>query len=508
MVLLALLALARPADAATVNLRVGGLGSVTSVIGVVRDGDGALVEPCNDAAKAPDTAVDGVWTCTPANVSGDVADVVAIVDGRLVDGGVLTWDAGAPHDAVISVASGIVQASKDLGALHVNAGATAAPGLPIILARLTGYGTGPAAVLNVGSGGAQLFCHDDGQFPDRLVNDGEPACSGGVAGEPTDLAIRAGDGKMIPVGKIVWRPGPIQYATVDVKAATSSSDPFDLPLPPLPALGSAPAAVAPSDAQAASVQAASSSDGQASAEATTSQTSAATASQASTASSSPASPQPAQASSGQPSQGGGQPNQADASPTHLVGVGDTPFGPWPWLFAVLGVGGAVVALRLRRDRVYAVRPTLRPHPAPPLFPGGPGWTEAAILRAPDPVAFFTATLSVLAERHRVVVVLPGLVELPPVGGAGVWVTMVPTWEEVAAGVVGLARTEGAPVAVLILGAETVTDPGAVAPDALGKLSRGLPPGVWMGVVLGMEEPLASWMPVWRVSGPPWEGVRA
>lgn len=460
--------------AAPVDVQVGGLGRVQSVIAVVRDAAGVGVGACNDAAVAPDLAVDGVWSCQPVEVSGDAADVLTIVDGRLVTGGVLSWEAGAAHTAAIVIASGIVQISKDQSTLPKAPGGPGAPGAAIVLGRLTGYGAGAAPVLILGGGAAQLFCHDDGQFPDRVVNDGEPGCAGPVSPGVTELTLHSGDGTRVPVGTLVWGAGPIQFTTVDVATSTSSSAPFDLPLPPLPQL----AAALPARASAAPVESATP-DG------------------ATGASAGPPDPPPGQ--TGPP---------PDASPVHATGVGSTLFGPWPWIIGVVcGVIG-VVGLRLRQQRSFVVRPTLRPHPAPPLFPGGPTWGQAAVLRVDEPVPFLTDLLGVISQQRRVVVALPGLVDLPPIGGAGVWVAMVPTWEEVAAGVSALARTEGAPVALLVLGGATVTDPGAVSPEALSKLSHALPPGVWMGVVVEPGEVIATWMPVWRVSGKPWEGARS
>ncbi|MSP54723.1 MAG: hypothetical protein EXR69_03825 [Myxococcales bacterium] len=462
---------ASPARAAPVAVQVGGLGKAQSVIAVVRDAAGGGVGACNDAAVAPDAAVDGVWSCQTVEVAGDAADVQAIVDGRLVSGGVLSWDAGAAHTAAIWVASGIVQISTDQSTLPTVPGSLSAPGAAIVLGRLTGYGTGAAPVLILGGGAAQLFCHDDGQFPDRVVNDGEPGCSGPVGSAVTDLTLHSGDGTRVPVGSLVWGAGPIQYTTVDVASSTSSSAPFDLPLPPLPQLAPTP------NPQAAAGEAA------------VGQADAATG----TAPPPPAPPPP--------------PPLPDASPAHASGVGSTLFGPWPWIIALAAavIGGG--ALSVKRQRSFEVRPTLRPHPSPPLFPGGPTWGQAAVLRVDEPVRFLTELLGTVVQQRRVVVALPGPVDLPPIGGAGVWVAMVPTWDEVAAGVAALARTDGAPVALLVLGGATVTDPGAVTPDALSRLSRALPPGVWMGVVVESEEVVATWMPVWRVTGQPWEGER-
>ncbi len=473
-----LLLLAALAHATPVQLRVAGVSKAQAVLGVVRDAEGARVAPCNDAGTGSDQAVDGVFTCEDIELEGDTGAVLAIVDGKLTDAGVLTWEAGKPRVAALEVSGGMVQISTDGSSLTLSAGGRPRPAVPIVLARLPQYGTGPAPVLVLGGGATQLNCHDDGSFPDRQVNDGEPGCAGFLAADKADVMMNSGDGKSIPLGVVTWPAGPIRYLTVDVKAAASSSAPFEMPLPPMPSLTGGTTAAA---AQAPSPESASTAT---------------------------VTPPAAEASpvKAEP-KADAKPVAQEAASSHLPGVGETPFGPWLWAALGLGGVGGIAFVRARRTRTFTVRPTLRAHPAPPLFPGGPMWSEAAVLRVDDPVALLPELLRMLTEQRRVVVVLPGRTQLPPVGGAGVWVATVPTWEEIAAGVMALARTEGAPVAVVILGGDTVTDPGALNPESLGHLVRALPPGVWMGVIATPDETVSTWMPVWRVSGPPWVGVR-
>jgi len=444
------------------------VGSAQAVIAVLRDGASTLPAACNDAGVAPDAAADGIWSCSPAELAGDRADVVVIVDGKATDAGVLTWEGYGARVAAISMASGMVTASVDPGTLTATPGASPSPGAPLTLARVVGYGPGAPPVLVVGR--MQLFCHDDGNFPDLAVNDGQPGCAGVVPGDGGPVSLRGQADQAVSVGSVTWGAEPIRFLTVDVASSSSSSAPFDLPLPPVPpSVAGAPATTA-AEPTATPDEAASSA------------------------------PLPASSPAPQPEDKGGV-------KLHAAGVGETLLGPWPWIVFLVGGGGGIVALRRLAARPYAVRATLKPLQAPPLFPGGPPWTEAALLRAADPTAFVLDVLPVLAQARRVVLVLPGLVDVPPVGGAGVWVAMVPSWEEVAAGVVELARSEGAPVALLVLGGSTIQDPGAVNPDALGKLMRSLPPGIWMGVIAGPDETVAAWLPVWRVTGPPWTGAR-
>ena len=442
--------LSTPALASAIEVRAA-VGSVQGVVAVVRDGATTSATTCNDAGVAPDDTADGVWTCSPVDIPGNAADIVLIVDGHATDAGVLEWEGYGARVAAVSIASGVVTASTDLGALPATPGARPAPGGPLTVARVLGYGPGPPPVLVIG--GAQLFCHDDGNFPDQGVNDGQPGCAGVVPGAGGAVSLHGQSDQLIAVGSVSWGAEPIRFLSVDVATATSSSVPFDLPL----------RALATSDDSVTSAPPVSTTE----------------------------------------------PPSADRGNVRVyaTGVGETLLGPWPWIVFLVGGGGGVVALRRLGAKPSSLRPTLRPLAAPPLFAGGPPWSEAAVLRAGDPTAFALDTLPVLAQSRRVVLVLPGLVEVPPVGGAGVWVAMVPTWEEVAAGVVDLARSEGAPVALLVLGASTVQDPGALAPDPIGKLARALPPGIWMGVVVGLDETVAAWLPVWSVTGPPWSGAR-
>lgn len=459
-----------PALAGGIEVRAA-VDTARAVIAVVRDGATSSPAACNDAGVAPDAAADGIWSCPAVEISGDRADVVLIVDGRATDAGLLQWEGYGARVAAVSLASGMVTASIDPGTLAPRPGASPSPGAPLTLARVVGYGAGAPPVLVIGR--TQLFCHDDGNFPDFAVNDGQPGCAGVVPGDGGAVSLRGQADQAISAGTVTWGAEPIRFLTVDYASLSSSSAPFDLPLPPLP-----PSVLGEAASGATAVQPTSIPD-----EAAT------------------AAPLPAPSPEPQPQDNGGV-------KVHATGVGETLLGPWPWIVFLVGGGGGIVALRRLAARPYAVRATLKPLQAPPLFPGGPPWSEAALVRAADPTAFVLDVLPTLAQAHRVVLVLPGLVEVPPVGGAGAWIAMVPSWEEVAAGVVELARSEGAPVALLVLGGSTVQDPGAVNPDALGKLMRALPPGIWMGVVAGPDEAVAAWLPVWKVSGPPWSGARA
>jgi hypothetical protein len=462
------------AYAAPVEVRLA-VGQAQSVVAVVRDGAGVYPVACNDAGVAPDSGADGIWTCASVDVAGDAADVVLIVDGQLRGAGVVRWSGLDPRVAAVSTSAGLTTVSTDAGSLKPVVGAAASSGGPVVIARLVGYGTGPAPVLVLGS--TQLFCHDDGQFPDHGVNDGEPGCAGRVPASSTDVVLRSSPEQLIPLGKITWPEGPIRYLTANIVAGTASAEPFELPLPPLAALGDAATPAEPS----ASAPVA---DGGTAVDAAA----------------------PAEPSA---SASGSEPADRAKPPPRVTGPegADTLFGPLPWIVALIGAAVGIVALRLRGARTYVVRHSLRPLPGPPLFEGGPSATGGALLRVEDPLVFAASLLPILAQGHRVVVAVPGLVDLPPVGGAGVWVAMVPTWEEVAAGVVGLAQTPGAPVALLVIGGATVSDPGAVNPAPLGKLSLALPPGVWMGVVCGLDEAVLASLPAWRVAGPPWVGVK-
>lgn len=462
--------------AAPVEVRVAGVGDATAVNVLLRsigaDGSpdpGTTATSCNDAALAPDAAVDGVWTCAAVDLPGASADVYAIVGTTLLPAGRLTFPAGA-RLAALRVDGGAVTASLDPGGLPTRPDARPAGPLPVIVARVTHPPAGQAPVLQLrGGAAAELTCRDDGKFPDLTLNDGEPGCAGLFPPAQAQITLSTGPGAGEAAGQVTWDTSPVRYLTVDGTTKAASTDPFPLPLPAV----AAPAATATAGASTTNPSGATSPDAR------------------------PAgSPEPQGLAPAGTSGGHAPPAAANPDPW-LTGL--------PWLVgAALGVGGTL-AWQRRQRRATRLPASIKPVAGAPLFPGGPTWADAgAILRTRDVPGVSTALLRAVAPHRRVLWVGPAP---EAVAGPGVWYASVPDWQEVAAGARELDRLGGPAVAVLIAGEAALLDPGAVAPDALRNLARALPAGVWLGVVVASDAAVASSMPEWIVDGPPWRAER-
>ncbi len=394
-----------------------------SLVGLGFDGE-LRIAPCGDDAAAPDSAVDGVWTCA---LPDGLEAAAVLVDGRL-------WELPPAGPVVVAVEEGgRVRTSTDPATLPKR---TAVPSPPrgVLVARLRGYADPGAPMLAIG-GGAQLACHDDGHFPDRAMNDGEQTCIG-VAAPVSELVVQGGSGHAVRVPPVTPGAGPVAWLQIDAAARTASAEPFELPWP-----NAVPVAAAPP---------------------------------------------PNSSGAAGPS---GSPQGTPAGPPKLL----TPvLGPWPWIAGIAGSVGVAAWIR-RRERPVAL--PLRALAAPPALPGGPPAGAVARLLGEG---FAPWLVEALVADARVVVVD---VAVPPL--RGVWVADDPDWRAVLAGVRALADTPGAPVTI-VANAAALADPGDVAPDAVGKLARRLPPGVGL-LLLGGD---TAWIPAWRVRGPPWEAERA
>ncbi|MDP2312279.1 MAG: hypothetical protein Q8P41_05185 [Pseudomonadota bacterium] len=452
---------ASSALAASPVARVGGLGAARAVTLLAQRTDEVAVIACNDAGTAPDATADGIWTCGPLPpVSGPVHLGLAR-DGRLLDAGTTTFGA----DLSLAVQDGAVVLGADLAPTPA---AAPNPGAPTVLARVTGLGDGSAPVvrLQAPQGAVEVMCRDDGVFPDDARNDGVHGCAGPAPGPRAEVFINGKDGATRSYGSVAWDlSGPVVYLVVDGAAGNSRVETF--PIVPFPAVDKdaggpppEPTPVTPPD---------------------------------------PVAP---------PSPDANQPPPGDAPERSPVATREAlPSGagsPLALLVAfALGAGGAVL-LRRRAARLPA---SLVVHPAPPLLPGGPTLADGPVaLRADDPLALAAAILPALARQRRVVLVAPPDAALPPVADGPVYRAALTDCEEVEAAVRALARTPGPPVAVLVVGDSTLTDPGAVAPDAVRKLREGLGAGVWLGVLVAGPAPAG--LPSWTATGPPWALTRA
>ena len=417
--------------AAPIEVRVAGAGKAEGVQALIRTTDHMEVVDCNDAKKSNDTEVDGIWSCDPVAIPDRTVELLALVDGRLFPGGVVSWPEGSVRSAALQLQLGRIQASTSLLLPPLRGGPPLGPA-PTVLARLLHAGNGPAPIMVLSAEGQsrELSCHDDGSFPDAVRNDGNPSCAAIFPASQAEILVKGEQAVRFP--SVQWSDSPVHYLTLDLEKKQASVLPFEMPLPsPAPL----PRSVPP-----------------------------------------PARPLPSFQSLA------------------------------PWLFGLMVAGLSLGGLQWRRHQIRSHLAVLRPHLGPPLFPGGPSWAEAAVILRVEDLSFAAALVPMLCASRRLVLVLPDGLQLPPAGGAGAW-EAPRDGVAVRAAVSALARTEGAAVAVLVVGGKTLLDPGAVVRDPIAALVQSLPPGVACWLVIRPEEEVAAWVPTWRVQGPPWEGQR-
>lgn len=445
---------ASAALAAAPAARIGGVGAARSLAVVVQRGDEVVAIACNDAGAAPDASPDAVWTCGPLPpVVGPVL-VGVVRDGLLLDAGKMVIG-GA--DLELAIDGGAVSA----GASLVPAAAAPNPGAVTVLARVSGLGatSAPVVRLQSGRGGVELMCRDDGVFPDDTRNDAVHGCAGPAPDTRAEVFINGKDGATRSFGTVTWDPkDALGFLVVDGAAGTSRAEAF-------PVLAfRAPddvGATAPAPAPGVVTE-----------------------------------PVPPTAPDQPPEQA---PERSPVATREALPTGST--SPVALLAAFLLGAAGVLTFRQRATRLPAV---LTRHPAPPLLPGGPTLADgAAALRVavPDAGALAGALLPALARQRRVVLVAPAGMELPPVADGPVYRVAVTDCEEIEAAVRALARAPGPPVAVLVVGDDTLCDPGAIVPDAVGKLRGGLAADIWLGVV--GSGPAPGGLPAWTADGPPW-----
>jgi hypothetical protein len=138
--------------------------------------------------------------------------------------------------------------------------------------------------------------------------------------------------------------------------------------------------------------------------------------------------------------------------------------------------------------------------APPLFEGGgPGLEgRAELFRADRPQAFAAELIRRVALQRPVLAVLPPAMDLPAIPGAPVYRTQVQDWEEVDRQVRSLGRTGGLMPAVVVVGRDTLSAPGAVAEDPPAALAARLPHGSWLGVVVATDAGTVGFLTPWDV----------
>ncbi len=181
--LLTLLSAAAALAQTPLSTWVTGVGTARSVVVLTSGGDAAL---CRDDGQVGDpVAGDGVWACPP--LAHDLArDALAVMlDGQqLVRAQAV--DPGLGAEATLAVEGDRLVVRP--GAPPAGVAGEPRPPLPALVIDVDRGESRQAWILEVSAatGGGQLACHDDGDFPDAARNDDVPVCAGpGAAGSLT-----------------------------------------------------------------------------------------------------------------------------------------------------------------------------------------------------------------------------------------------------------------------------------------------------------------------------------
>lgn len=418
-----------------------------------------LVAGCNDAARGPDEAADGVWSCGPLDPPAGTWAFYLLRDGVLLDGGVV--------EGVGTAAVAGVWASLDDGRLSLSTAGTGPVGTarapaafgPTLLVRISNYpGEGaPMVAATVAGSSSQIPCRDDGQFPDLGMNDQQPTCAGAVPEGAVSLALQTNTGERLDLGRVEGA-SPLVYATVDYATRAVDAAPFDLALPPAPAgtgLTGAAAEAPPAEASAA----------------------------------------PSLTTTAAPA--AAAPPVASAAPSVPDGVLGPGWGILPWLTLA---GGAGLGFGVGRWRGRRIPPPegLRRVRSPALLPGGPSVDDGSVvLRATRIEATTAALVDRLVAARRTILVLPEGMEPPVVAGGGLWVATSLDHDIIAGGIRSIAALPGPELALVVVGVGTVVDLGGVANDPLQQLVDALPPGTFTALVVPGDAGAPRW-PAWRV----------
>lgn len=427
-----LLAWVAIAAAAPVWVAPGDMAS--SVIVLVDAADGVRAAACADGAAPDRGPADGRWACGDLRArSGD--RVGLLLEGGLTDAG--TWSGG---EALVVDASG----ARTVLAGRTDALPAAAPSATgrreprgAVVVRVEGVPSGAAPPLVRLMGGAravELGCGDDGTFPDTVVNDGSLGCVGVFDGSDADVRLDARE-----VGHATWSDhGALRFLRVDATTGRVDTAPFAL------RVGPGPTADAPSAADAPA----------------------------------PSNPGP---DAPPPGPDGPRPSPSPEPSLRPDAPPDASGGRWPAIAVGLVLGAAGAAWLARPPR--GLPPGVELLPSAPLFDGGPvaGGPPAGI-RAEAPQRVAAQLLPLLARTHRVLFVAPTETQVTPVLAHPVYRIAETDRIAVEDAARALARRPGAPLAVLVVGAGTVTDRGGVAGAPLALLSDGIGDRAWLVVV--------------------------
>jgi hypothetical protein len=447
--------------AAPIVTTVSGVGEGSAVALWVKGEEGSRFVGCADTGSPPDRAADGLYTCAPFERPPAPTALFLLHETGVVGAGDAVDGAGATLHLALEGATLRVEPSPPTAPQPGGRGAGS-----LLLLHLIGVPAGrlPALSLATPSGTVQLRCRDDGGFPDLVRNDGEPGCAGRLgAGSATLWLNGQGGGRQL--GKLTVE-GAVAWLRVDATAGTITPESAALPepgrdLPPSPVPPKPPEPVPPEGVP-------------------------------------PTPPEPVPPEGVPPT---------PPEPVPPEGVPPTPPEPVPgaptappeptapapprgppvsagvaWLSALLLAAGGVLAWQRRQARralPSCLLPVAAPRSATPAESlTGPG----VLVESDDPAAAAARLLARAAATRRVILLSDDDVE-PPTDSAGVWRSTCTDWIKVSAAAAQLARSPGPPVAVVVVGADTVRDPGSVSPAPLANLVSAMPPGTWLGVSL-------------------------
>ena len=470
--LLSPLLLLATASAADLRLQVAPDTAPRSIVAMSLDSAGQVsVAGCRDDGTAGDERVDGIWTCDALDAADGEARAALALDGELVElGGVLVAPGGTT--AQVQLEAGRAVMDTEGGLLTANPSARARPMTPLVLVRATGDWSTGAPMLRLGGpgGSGQASCRDDGTFPDRTRNDGEIGCAGPAAGDPALPVLQPAGAAPIELGRFSADGAVVGVTWADGAATRGAISPWPWPAEgivvtepepgPDPTPPEAPDPVAPEHVdQPDHVEHVEHVEHEGT--------------------STPVAPQPLVG--------------RDEAPQALAGASDTAGRGLVDFLAVLGALGAGFGLAWvvgpRRNRLPA---GVERVDAPPVFEGGPGLSEPVAVYATDSGKAFLAELVTRVASRRPVLVVGE--SLPPTEGIVYRSTSV-EWEQVAAQAAGLTRTTRLPLAIVVLGRDTLTSPGAVADDGARLLADNLPPGTHLAFVLAPgDAPVGSLAP--------------
>lgn len=466
--LLVLSLLALPALAADLRLEVGGVDTARSLLAMASGADGSVVVGrCRDDGAGGDPAVDGIWTCEPLSLAAGEARAALSVDGQRVPlGGVVVAAAGTSAQARVQAGRAVLDTAG--GLLTPVEGAAPKPPRPVVLLRASGdWSAGaPMAAISGPEGAVQAGCRDDGTFPDRVRNDGELGCAAAAPGGPILVAMNTREGTPITLGTFAVDPDAkvvgLAWTRGEAAATLAPVDPWPWPaegeVVTEPEPGPDPTPVGAPDVEPVDL------DPQASG---------------------PDAQPPASDRQPDPTSHGPDPlgSPGGAAPQAHGGAADEHGRGLVDAMAVAGALGVGFSLAWfvapRRERLPAGVERVQ---APPLFEGGPGLSEPVVLfRTQAQRAFFAELLDRAAARRALLVVAPDGVSLPAVAGVA-YRSHSLEWEVVAGQVRSLVGSHRTPLAVIVLGRDTLVSPGAVADDPVRLLAEALPTGSWLAVV--------------------------